>query len=56
MKVRKYTLTGEVIVDEGNKINVIKNLQTKIEKLITREEQREALKEKLWAQLEKNCY
>ena len=43
-------------VDEGNKRNVIKNLQTEIEKLTTREEQREALKEKLWAQLEKNCY
>ena len=42
-------------IDEGNKRNVIKNLPSKIEKLTSREEQREALKEKLWAQLEKNC-
>ena len=32
-------------VDEGNKRNVIKNLETKIEKLTIREEQREALRE-----------
>ena len=43
-------------VDESNKRNVIKNLETKIEKLTTKEEQRKALKEKLRAQLENNGY
>ena len=43
-------------IDEGNKRNVIKNLETKIENLTTREEHRRALKEKLFAQLDKNGY
>lgn len=43
-------------VDEGLKRNVIKYLVMKIEKLTTRKEQRDSLKRKLWAQLEKNGY
>ena len=39
-------------LDKGTKRNAIKNLEMKIEKLTTREKQRDLLKGKLWTQLE----
>ena len=42
------------VVEEGTKINLVKNLERKIERLTTGEEKEKLLKQTLWVQLEKN--
>ena len=43
-------------VDDSTKKNVVKNLERKIRKLTTKEEDRVDLEESLWGQLKRNGY
>ena len=43
-------------VDEGTKNNLVTNMERKIERLTTEEEDRKTLKEQLWEQLKTNGY